>query len=240
MAALVLEAMVRQTEAGTSSKLRDRDSTYRRCLGWTTEAGKKLDQKSVVNHGFTNLFNRFIYNALDYYKDKRLAVLIKDTASAARPTASTVVVIGDTLNLLRKTFDTFDYGRNYYNTLSGIVWAIGAMSVIRDLRATLGIPPEYEHPYEFIPAAYDLLVLNRPITPSETNRYQVHKEIANVTRDILLDIEVIHNEDTRVGGELDLWLDSIEDRVESYRASYRTLTGIDLAETRQPQLEQQA
>jgi hypothetical protein len=238
MVALVLEAMVRQTEAGTSSKVRDRESTFLRCTGYTTEAGKKLELKSQVNGGFTNLFNRFVYNALVYYKDRHLAVLIRDTANAARPTAATVVVIGDIIDLLRKSFDAFDYGRNYYNTLNGIVWAIASMSVIRDLRATLGIPPEYENPYEYIPAAYDLLVLNRPVTPSETNRYQVHKDIATAVRDILLDIEVVNPEETRVGGELNLWLDAIEDKVEAYRAAYRTLTGIDLAEAKQPAMEQ--
>jgi hypothetical protein len=230
--ALVLEAMVRQTEAGTSSKVRDRDSSYRRCLGWTLPQGRKLEPKCLVNTAFDSLFQQFLLNALKFYDDKRLAIAIRSTASpTAQPSVATLVTIGETLGLLKKVFDNFDYGRNYNNTLSGLVWVIAAMGVIRELRTTLGIPPEYDNPYEYIPAAYDILVLKKPITPASTNRYIAHRDCANNARDILLDLELVNELDNSIGGELDLWLTAIEGKVEGYRSAYRNLTGIDLGQT---------
>jgi hypothetical protein len=238
---LILEAMVRETTLGLSSRVRDRDSTYRRCLGWTSDTGRKLGLDSVVNTAFNSLFHRFIQNALDFYKERRLAEAIKLGGGA--PSAATLITISDTIDLLKKSFDSFDYGRNYYNTLSGIVWAISAMSLIRELRTTLGIPSAYDQPYEFIPAAYDLLVMKRPITPTEANRYTLCRECANDARDILLDMEVIDNKDERPGGMLEMWLTIIESKIEGYRTAYRSLTGVDLGmppAPGTPRIEQQA
>ena len=125
------------------------------------------------------------------YADKRLAVAIQTAGNVPKISVATLITISDTLNLLKKAFDPFDYGRNYSNTLNGIVWVIAGMALIRELRTSLGIPKEYEQPYEYIPAAYDLLVMKRAITPSQTNRYIVHRQCANDARDILLDLEVI-------------------------------------------------
>lgn len=226
--AIVLESMVRQTKMGLSSTVRDRDSSYRRCLGWTSDVGRKLGLEAVVNSGFNNLFHKFIRSALEYYKDKRLAVAIQAAAAPGKPSVATLITISDTLDLVKKAFDPFDYGRNYSNTLNGIVWVVAGMALIRDLKETLGIPPAYDKPYEYIPAAYDLLVMKRQITPSETNRYTVHRECADDARDILLDFEVIDHTDTSTGGELERWLNIIEDKIEGYRTAYRSLTGVDL------------
>jgi hypothetical protein len=226
--ALVLESMVRETKCGLSSTVRDRDCTYRRCLGWTSDAGRKLGPDCVVNTAFSNLFHRFIQNALEFYKDKRLASAIQGAGLQSKPSVATLLTLSDTLELLKKSFDPFDYGRNYYNTLSGIVWSVAGMSLIRDLRTTLGIPTAYNNPYEFIPAAYDILVMQRPITPKETNRYLLCRECANDARDILLDIEILNHQQNSPGGELDIWLSVIESKVEGYRTAYRGLTGVDL------------
>ena len=239
--ALVLEAMVRQTEGGTSSKLRDRVSSFRRCLNWTLESGRKLDLNTSVNAAFNTLFHKFIASALEFYRDKRLAVAIQGiTTPVAKTSVATLITLSDTISLLKKSFDSFDYGRNYTNTLSGIVWTISAMSVIRDLRQTLGIPPEYEQPYEYIPAAYDILVLRRPITPSDTNRYEVHNQCASAARSILLDMEVVDHTLNDPGQELERWLSVIESKVEGYRTAYRSLTGVDLAASGTPVIEHQA
>ena len=226
--AIITESMIRETKTGLSSTLRDRDSSYRRCLGWTSDVGRKLGLETSVNNAFNTHFHRFIQQALEYYKDKRLASAIQGIITTGKPSVSTIITISDTLVLLKKAFDPFDYGRNYTNTLNGIVWVIAAMALIRELRTSLGIPEAYEQPYEYIPAAYDILVMKGPITSSQTNRYLVHRECANDARDILLDLEVINHTDTAQGGELELWLDTIEDKVEGYRTAYRSLTGIDL------------
>ena len=237
---LVLEVMTRAMRTGMSSSTRDRASAFRTCLGWNSTTGRKLRLDTEVNTGFTTLFHRFIYNALEFYKDKRLAVAIRGTAApVAPPSVATLITISDTIDVLKKRFEPFSYGRNYYNTLAGIVWAVAGMSVIRELRTTLGIPPAFGDPHEFIPAAYDLLVLKRPITQGETNRFLIHRECARNGRDVLLDLEVVNHLDRNPGGALENWLTQVESKIEGYRTAYRALTGIDLGASGAVQVEQQ-
>ncbi len=240
VAALILEVMVRQVKTGLSSGARDRAALYRTSLGWQSKPGKALGLDTEVNTGFSTLFHRFIYNALEFYKDKRLAVAIQSSvAPVARPSVATLITISNTIDVLKKRFETFDYGRNYYNTLAGIVWTISAMSMIRELRTTLGIPPAYGDVHEFLPAAYDLLVLKRPVTQGEINPYIVHRDCAVNGRDILLDLEVLNHAQNGPGQELESWLTQIEAKVEAYRTAYRNLTGVDLGASPTPEIEQQ-
>lgn len=239
LVSIVLEAMTRKTKMGISSTVRDRNIAFRRGLGWIQEEGRKLNLDTVVNTAFTNLFHKFIQTALEYYKDKRLATAIQASTSVNRVSVATLTSIKDTIDLIFRSFDPFKYGRVYSNTLSGIVWVIAGMAVIRELRTTLGIPSEYREPDEFIPAAYDLLVSKTSGTMSETNRYDVHRDCAENARDILLDMEVLDFKNTAPDGELELWLDIIEDKVEGYRTAYRALTGVDLGASGTPTIEQQ-
>jgi len=238
--AIVLEVMVRQTKMGLSSGVRDRGALYRTALGWESSAARGLNLDTEVNGGLNSLFHRFIYNSLEFYRDKRLAIAIQGASAAPKPSAATLVTIRDTIDLLKKRFEMFDYGRNYYNTLAGIVWTIAGMSVVRALRSTLGIPSAaFDQPYEYIPAAYDLLVLKRPYSRAEMNRYDLHKTCATMARDILLDIEVLDYSSVQLGSELDNWLNNIEGKVEAYRTAYRHLTGNDLGTSGAPAVEQQ-
>ena len=239
--ALALEIMTRQVKTGMSSTVRDRACLYRTTLGWTSDAGRKLNLDTNLNNGFHTLFHKFIYHSLEFYKDKRLAVAIRGTAApSAPPSVATLITIRDTLDVLKKRFEAFQYGRNYYNCLSGIIWTIAGMSVVRELRTTLGIPPAFESADEFIPAAYDILVLKRGVTSGETNRYLVHRECADKGRDILLDMQVIDHTRANPGEELEAWLTQIESKIEGYRTAYRTLTGVDLGVSPTPVLEQVA
>ena len=240
VAALVLEVMVRQTKTGLASSVRDRGSAFRTTLGWTSDSARKLSLDTNVNSGFNTLFHKFIFNSLEFYKDVRLANAIQAAANPGRPSVATKTTISNTIEVLKKRFETFDYGRNYYNTLSGIVWALAAMSIIRELRTSIGIPPTYNEPHEYISAAYDLLVLKRPVTSGDANRYIVNKECAQSGRDILLDLEVINHKDVGEGGELEAWLFQIEGKIEAYRTAYRTLTGIDLGASESAKIEQEA
>ena len=47
-------------------------------------------------------------------------------------------------------------------------------------------------------------------------------------RDLLLQMEVLDHNNSQEGGELEVWLVSVEDKVETFRANYRTLTGVDV------------
>lgn len=235
IAAMILEIMVRQTKTGLSPGVRDRAMLYRTALGWNTKLGTLLSVDTEVNNGFSSLFHRFIFNALEFYRDKRLAVAIQNT-STPRPSVATVVTLKNTIDVLKKRFEPFNYGRNYYNTLAGIVWTISAMSVVRQLHGTLGIPPAFDDPYEFIPAAYDLLVLKRPVTRGDINRFSVHRDCAVNGRDILLDLEVLDHQNDE---KLKTWLEDIESKVEAYRTAYRNLTGVDLGASATPPIEHQ-
>ncbi len=238
--AIVLEAMVRKTETGASSTVRRRNISYRRCLGWILDEGRKLELDTVVNTALDKLFHQFVRTALVFYKDKTLATAIQGiTAPNAKTSVATLTAIKDTIDLLKRAFEAFDYGRNYSNTLSGIVWVVAAMGLIRELRTTLGIPSEYNTPDKYIPAAYDLLVMKSSATNSETNRYDVHRDCAENARSILLEMEVIDHQDPSVGGELEIWLSLIEGKVEGYRTAYRSLTGVDLGAEATPIIEQQ-
>jgi hypothetical protein len=241
--ALVLEAMCRQTKAGLSSTVRDRDASYRRAWGWTSDVGRPLGLPTQVNKGTSQLFHKFLQAAISFNTAKRLAVAIRGTISPGTTAASlaTLVEISDTLTLLKQRFEIFHYGRTYYNTLSGIVWAIAGLTVLRELRTTLGIPAAFNEAHEFIPAAYDLLVLKRPPTQTEINRYEGHKDLATFGRNLLLDIEVLDEKDTRPEvGELDRWLAQVEGDIEGYRKAYRDLTGVDLGAPGTPAIEQEA
>ena len=83
-------------------------------------------------------------------------------------------------------------------------------------------------------------MLKRAVTSGDTNRYIVHRECARNGRDILLDLEVVDFRDTQDGGALDAWLAQIEPKVEAYRTSYRSMTGVDIGVTPTPVIEQQA
>lgn len=239
--ALVLEVMVRQTKMGVSSTVRDRAGVYRTALGWNSDGGRKLSIDSEVNTGFNTLFHKFIYHALEFYRDKRLAVAIQGAAGGvARPSVATLITISETLEVLKKRFEAFDYGRNYYNTLAGIVWTVAGLSIIRSLVDALGIPRTFGDAHEFVPAAYDLLVLKRPVTHGETNRFIVHNECARNGRNILLDLEVVNHLQAAPGEELEDWLTQVESKVEAYRTSYRALTGIDLGTATSQTVEQVA
>lgn len=239
--ALILEVMVRQTRTGLSSTVRDRVAAYRTCLGWTSEGGRKLAMDTQVNSAFTLLFHKFIYHALEFYKDKRLAVAIQGTAANTQPpSAATLITLSDTIEVLKNRFEVFDYGRNATNTLGGLVWGIAGMTIVRELRSTLGIPEAFNQPHEYIPAAYDLLVLKRAVTHGDANRYLIHRECARSGRDILLDMEVIDHKARGRDGELEQWITQIESKVEAYRTAYRNMTGVDIGVSATPAVEQTA
>ena len=240
LTSIILEAMVRQTKTGLSSTVRDRENTYRRVIGWTSESGRKLSLDSQVNNAFNNLFHKFIQNALIYYNDRRLATAIQGTAANAKPSTQTLVSIGNNMILLKRSFEPFLYGRNYSNTLNGLVWVIATVDLVKNMRSSLGIPARYEQPYEFIPAPYDILVAKRSITPSEENSYELYKTCAENGRDLLLDIEVLDEPEMKEAnetGHLATWLNLVENRVEAYRTAYRIITGVDLGEKGTPRIE---
>lgn len=231
---VMIEAMVREVKSGLSSTVRDRDTTYRRCLGWTSDSGSKLpDQDAPKNSAFSVAFHRLIEVALGYYNEKRLASAIQSSMNVGRPSVATVTTIRDTIGELRKTFDPFKYGRNHTHTLMGIVWTIAGLDLITRLRTQLGIPEPYDRADELVPAAYDLL-LGANAEKANGNRYTAHRDCAVSGRAILLDVQGL-DVDGPVpldSDEIAAWLDAVEPTFENYRTAYRVLTGIDLGTQR--------
>ena len=231
VAALVLEAMCRQSKAGLSSTVRDRDASYRRGWGWTSDVGRPWGSRARSTKGRASSSTNSCRRRSASTTAKRLAICHPRHHRAWSDDG----VAGDAGRDLRyadvaeAALRDVPYGRTYYNTLSGIVWTIAGLTVLRELRTTLGIPAAFDEPHEFIPAAYDLLVLKRPPTQTEINRYEAHKDCAEFGRNLLIDIEVLDERDTRPEiGELDRWLAQVEGDIEGYRKAYRDLTGVDL------------
>jgi hypothetical protein len=224
IAALILETMTRQLESGTASRVRMRAGTYRTALGWQSERGKELNLDTQMNQGFNDLFNKFMFHSLEYFRDRRLATAINSVATGG-PSTATLVTIRDTLSLLKERFETFYYGRNYYNTLNGIVWVISGLSLLKELRTSIGIPDSFKSPQDYVPAAYNLLKGTGNASQGDATRYVQHKMCATMGRNILLDIEVL---DLDNGNDLSNWLFHREKSIESYRTAYKALTGVDL------------
>jgi hypothetical protein len=236
MDSITLEVMVRQLQMGIASLIRDRVSTYRRCLGWTTPVGRKLNLQTEVNTAFNSQFHLFINTALKYYEALRLATAIRQTTSGGS-SAATRVAVAEALQLLKESFRVFDYGRNNYNTLNAIVYAIATLDLVRILRDDIGISRSYRKPSQYVSATYTKLVEGKSASEYKPNRYMLHLDCAEKGRDLLLDIQALDVDDADIVG---LWLENqiVEERVETYRKAYRDITKIDLAESFQ-NIEQQ-
>lgn len=225
---LILEMMTRHFKTGLNSTVQDKAKLYARNLGWKQNTNSNIDlDKVLANSAFTRLLHRFFVLALAFYADRRLSDAIKGTVTPL-PSVATVIAIQDTIDLLKSSMESFLHGRNYYNTLNGIVWVIAAVDLVRRLRDTIGIPASYNRLDQIIPAAYNILVEKKSINLSDPNRYKLHFECAQDARDVLIDIagNAFNFSDPN---ELKIWLNLVESRIEGYRAAYLGLTGIDLA-----------
>ncbi len=237
MSPVTMEVMVRQLQMGLASLIRDRVSTYRRCLGWTTPIGRKMELQTEVNTAFTGQFHQFLKTALEYYKDLRLAEAIRQTTGGGA-SAATRVAAAEALQLLKESFRVFGYGRNNYNTLNAIVYAIATLNLVRTLRDDIGIPSTYTKLSQYFSSAYAKLIEGKSASEYKPNRYLLHLDCAEKGRDLLLGIEAMETDDVDAVGT---WLENkiVEEKVETYRKAYRDLTKIDLAESIDT-IEQQA
>jgi hypothetical protein len=233
-----LESLVMLTKYGESSSVRDRESAYRRCLGWTSDVGKKLELGSKVNNEFNKNFHQFIQYALGYYQEKRLAVAIAATQTPGKPSAATLSQISETINLLKQSFDSYDSGRNHTITVTGIAWIVIGMYLVRELKAIVG--GNYDQLAKYMSAAYSLLIEGKSATISDTNRFTVHLSCAESGRNILLSMQGLDHNDKSTKGELENWLELVETTIETYRTAYRSMTGVDLGAPGTPTIEQAA
>ena len=191
--ALVLEVMVRQTKMGMSSTVRESQLAL--------PEGARLEPTLGAGVQPRYRSQQELQRSLPQVHLQRARVLQGQTPGRrdpghgrclTPPSVATLITIRDTVDVMKRRFEPFDYGRNYYNALAGIVWTVAGMAVIRgaggDARDSGRVRSRGRvHP----PAAYDLLVLKRSSAQGDPNRFLLHRDCAQNGRDILLDLEVI-------------------------------------------------
>jgi hypothetical protein len=230
----IIELIIDDMNTGKWPNVKDRDSTYLRCLGWSLRQIRSLTG-THINHSFAKYFHRFIQLAVVYYSEKQVAVAIRGAArTLAPPSFATEAAIRDTLNLLIKSFDHFGYGTNQRNTVRGIRSILETLALIQDLHDDIGIPTNLDTPEKYIPAAYDILVLKQPISAATKSKYLAHLDLSKSSRTLLnqitsfIQLDMDQTIGTTNRTRLSLWLDNAEPLIEKYRSAYKVATGTDL------------
>jgi hypothetical protein len=210
---------------GIGSNLRDRIALYQRVLGVSIE--NNLNVETEKNEPFMRNFNKLISYSLDFFQNKQLAQAIRDTNNQSfRSSVATQTAIRDTILVLQKNFEAFEYGRNRMNTFLGISMVYATICLLRMLKDEIGVPRQFNDPDEFIPAAYDILVSKKALTSNETNRFTVYDNCASYGFKLLTDIELIdaNNLSTiSIGSELDAWLNNSEGDFEGYNNAFKSI-----------------
>jgi hypothetical protein len=210
---------------GLSSNLRDRICAYERVLGVTIDNNMNID--TVKNEGFMKTFNKLIDYMLEFYKAKQLAQAIQNTnGTGVRSSVATQTSIRDTILVMKQHLEAMEYGRNMVNTFIGIATVYITICLVRLIKDEIGIPKQYDSPDEFIPAAYDILVLKRAVTAGTTNRFTIYDNCASYGYRLLTDIELADVGQFRTNAQnspLDLWLNDVEGTVEGYNNAYKSV-----------------
>jgi hypothetical protein len=212
---------------GIGSNNIDRKTLYQRVLGVSLNGENGTAVASEKNESFMRNFNKLIGYMIDFFRDKQLAQAIRDTnTNTIRSSVATQTAIRDTILVLQKNFEVFDYGRNRINTFLGIATVFATICLLRMLKDEIGVPRQFNEPHEFIPAAYDILVAKRPVTSNENNRFTIFDNCASYGYRLLTDIEFIEPSaltTVAIGSTLDAWLNDIEGVVEGYNNAYKSL-----------------
>ena len=210
---------------GLSSNFRDRICLYQRVLGVTIDNKDKVE--SEKNEGFMRTFNKLIDYMLEFYKSKQLTQAIQNTNNTGiRSSVATQTSIRDTIQVMQQHLESMEYGRNMINTFAGIATVYITICLIRLVKDEIGIPKQYDSPEEFIPAAYDLLVLKRSVTPGAINRFTIYDNCASYGYRLMTDIELANVGEFRTSAQnsvLDIWLNDVEGLVEGYNNAYKSV-----------------
>lgn len=229
----ILDLIHLLSNSGQWTNPKDRESTYRRCLGWTLY-NPSFPPNMQINHQFANI-HKFINLALEYYNQKQIAVAIRGSQTAITPSSvATESAIRNTGALLQNSFVTYSYGTNMRNTLLGLLGIIVTVLIVYNIRGIIGIPTSYVSGPRIINAAYDILIAKRPVTHSGSDRFEIHDVLASRGQRILERINLFDfqapdppqppNDTTN----LSTLLTALEEDIEAYRTNYRILTGTDL------------
>jgi hypothetical protein len=163
---------------------------------------------------------------LEYYNAKRLSVAIQNNTTQVRSSVATQTAILNTVKVLSQNFEVMEYGRNMIHTFLGISTVYVTLSLIKQIRDVIGIPREYDTPEEYVPAAYDILVLKKQGAPADSNRYTVFDSCASYGYRLLTDVQSANLSSFTLGdlnSPFDAWLSSVEEWVEGYNNAFKSI-----------------
>jgi hypothetical protein len=210
---------------GIASNMRDRVCLYEKSMGLTIE--NNFGMNTTRNEGFMKTFDDILKQALEHYSYRRLDNAIGAGTGAVRSSVATLTTIKDSLENLKNQFQAYYYGRNTLNTLLGIATVYATICLVRLLKSEIGISNQYTRPQDFIPAAYDILVMNKPAMNTDSNRFITYDNCASYGYRLLTDFEFIDSRSFNPTGGVDdpmnLWLNDIEPLVEGYKSALKSI-----------------
>lgn len=210
---------------GVASNMRDRVSLYEKSLGLSIE--NNFGMNTTRNEGFMKTFDEIIRQALEHYAYRRLDNAIGAGSGAVRSSVATLTTIKDSLENLKNQFQAYYYGRNTLNTFLGIATVYATICLVRLLKSEIGISNQFTKPQDFIPAAYDILVLGKPASNTDSNRFITYDNCASYGYRLLTDFECVNSSSFNPTGNVDdpmnLWLNDIEPLVEGYKSALKSV-----------------
>lgn len=222
---VLLEHVSVMYRMGIASNMRDRVCLYEKSLGLSLE--NNFGMNVTRNEGFMKTFDDILKQALEHYAYRRLDNAIGAGSGAVRSSVATLTTIKDSLENLKMQFQAYYFGRNTLNTFLGIATVYATICLVRQLASEIGISNQYTEPHQFIPAAYDILVLDKPAVNTDSNRFITYDNCATYGYRLLTDFEFINSGAFNPGGGTDdpmnLWLNNIEPLVEGYKSALKSV-----------------
>ena len=223
--AVLIEHISTLYRMGIPSNLRDRVSLYEKSLGVSVDNGYGMTV--TQNESFMKTFDGILKQALEHYSYRRLDNAIGSATGAARSSVATLTTIKDSLENLKSQFQPFYYGRNTINTFIGIATVYATICLVRLIKSDIGISNQFDKPQDFIPAAYDILVMGKPAVNTDSNRFITYDNCASYGYRLLTDFELVDtslfNPSSNLDDPLNLWINSIEPLVEGYKKAVKTI-----------------
>lgn len=219
--AVLMEHISTLYRMGIASNLRDRVTLYEKTIGLSVE--NNYGMVTTQNESFMKTFDGVLKQALEHYSYRRLDNAIGSATGAARSSVATLTTIKDSLENLKSQFQPFYYGRNAINTFLGIATVYATLCLVRLIKSDIGISNQYDKPQDFIPAAYDILVVGKAPANTDSNRFIIYDNCASYGYRLLTDFELVNtslfNPSSNVDDPLNLWINNIEPLVEGYKKS---------------------
>ena len=76
----------------------------------------------------------------------------------------------------------------------GIATVYATLCLVRLIKSDIGISNQYERPQDFIPAAYDILVMGKPAVNTDSNRFIIYDNCASYGYRLLTDFELVEHD----------------------------------------------